>query len=489
MGTDSSERFWVALPGRGKATELTLEELREKQRRGDLPAGTLVAAFGSAEWLPPERALAQAGEREVSRPSGDGGDGGEAGPPSSAAPGVDAFEPPPDLAPTLAGTIESVEIGATLVAKPAADAPTPPPPPLAERKPRTLLVALGSALVALVVSSVVFFAWLRYGYSRGAVLEHVPPDCTRLEYVDFAAIDRSSPVKAVLSRREKSFADWLEDLDDEDGNRWKDDDGKGRTPAVRALAKHGLKPYGDVKEVAYCELREADETERIVVVGGTFRGHDLLTALREAKIRREKKVSDDRYAIKEVDGRPVLELDDERSITMATGQIAIIGKRKVVARFLTSKPVAKAYGIRDADALVRHWSGSEKLVGAERYELRGDKLVVVRTWTKGTSGAEDPKAIKERLAGVAARIRKLDGVDVLADAYENATIEVDGDEGRTEIAWSLADLAKASKTVVDADRRELKQIVETMRLAPASEFLHHVVLPGVDYFELKLSPW
>ncbi len=489
MGSDGpSERFWVAIPGRGKATELTLAELRAKQRRGDLPAGTLVAAFGSAEWLPPERALAQAGEPSASRPSLPGGaDDADAGPPSSAAHGVDAFEPPIDLAPTLAGTVESVEPTAPIVAKPVA--PEPPPLPPAERKPRTLIVALGSALVALALSSVVLFAWLRYGYSRGAVLEHVPPDCARLEYVDFAAIDQSSPVRAIRARREKSFADWLEDLDDEDGNRWKADDGKGRTPAVRALEKHGLKPYGDVKEVAYCELRESDETERLIVVGGTFRGRDLLTAIREAKLRREKKVPDDRLAIKEIDGRPVLELDDGRTITMATGQIAIIGKRKVVARFLAPRPAAKAYGIRDADALVRRWSGADKLVGDERYELRGDKLVVVRTWTKGASGADDPKAIKERLQGVAAQLRKLDGVDALADGYDDAVVRVEGDEGRTEITWSLADVAKASKALVDADRRELKELVGKLRLAPASELLHHVVLPGVDYFELKLSPW
>jgi hypothetical protein len=352
------------------------------------------------------------------------------------------------------------------------------------------VIVLASALVALLVSSVVLWGWFRYGYARGTVLEHVPTDCRRLEYVDFAAID--NVLKSQLTRRDKALRDWIEDLDDEDlFRRSQDDDAKGRASVLRKLAGLGIKPYGDVKEVALCEIKDGDETDNLVVVGGTFRGRDLPLAIREAMIRRERKVKDDRLVIEDFDGRPTLKIDDNRVLMVATGNVAMIGKRKVIARYLQSKPAARAYAIRDDEVIVRYWAPTAEGAPAtgERYMIRGGMLVSIRTWQKGANGADEVKAIKDRLNVAAARLRKLDGLDVLADAYENVDVRIVGEEGQTEISWPLKDVTKAMGTIYDADRRELRLILDGMRAAQATEFFHHAIVPGIDYFDLKLSPW
>jgi hypothetical protein len=455
---------------------MTRAELEEKKKRGDLPAGTLIARFGSKEWFDAaklDEVVAQADRNSL-----------EAPPPSSmqAAQGVDAFDVPPEIAPTIAG-----EVAPPL---PKIDAPKEAPvePDVAPKRSRTVLVALASALVAILISSTVLYAWLRYGYARGAVLEHVPNDCKRLEYVDFAGIDGSSPVKPLLAKRDKALQDWLEDLDDEDGfRRSQDDDAKGRASTARTLKRLGLRPYGDVKEVAFCELRDGDETEKLTVIGGTLRGKDLLVAIREALLHRDRKVKDEQLVIEEYDGHDVLRLDETRFITMATSQVAIIGKRKIAARYLASKPTMRTYGIRDGEVIVRRWAtGGNGLDSEERYAIKNDKLVV----TKIVVGVkEEEKAVKDRLVAAGEKLRRRDGYEVIADAYDAADVKVSGDEVRTELVWPLKDVAKATKQLVDADRGEMRAVSEAMKYAPGTEYFHHVVLPGVDYFELRLSPW
>lgn len=482
-------RFWVALPGRGKAVEMTASELADRKKRGDLPAGTLIARFGSRDWISSDKVsellAASEPDERTSRTSLTSGD---APPPSSAVQGADLFDAPPDLPPSLGGSVDAPPLPPEPSEKPLA---TPPPIAIApEPKSRTVVIVLASALVALVVASSVFWAWFRYGYARGTVLEHVPTDCRRLEYVDFAAIDAA--LKSQLVRRDKALRDWIEDLDDEDGfRRSQDDEAKGRASVLRKLESLGIKPYGDVKEIALCEIRDGEETDNLVVLGGTFRGRDLPLAIREAMIRRDRKVKDDRLAIEDFDGRPLLKIDDNRVLMVATGQVAMIGKRKTITRYLQAKPAARAYGIRDDEVIVRYWAPTADGAPAlgERYAIRGGKLVTVRTWQKGSGGVDDEKAIKDRLALAAARLRKLDGLDVLADAYDNVEVRIVGDEGQTEITWSLKDVNKAMSSIYDADRRELRQVLDAMRAAQATEFFHHAVVPGVDYFDLKLSPW
>jgi hypothetical protein len=478
-------RYWVALPGRGKAVEMTANELIDRKKRGDLPAGTLIARFGTKDWVQSDKLdelLAKAPIEDAPRASLTG----EAAPPSSAVQGADATEAPPDL-------------GASIGAEPP---PLPAPQPEADRrdtpiptaapqpKSRTVVLVLASALVALLLSAGGFWAWFRYGYARGTVLEHVPTDCRRLEYVDFAAID--NVLKAQLARRDKALRDWIEDLDDEDGfRRSQDDDAKGRGSTLRKLAGLGLKPYGDVKEIAVCEIRDGDESDNLIVVGGTFRGRDLPLAIREALIRRDRKVKDDRLTIEDFDGRPTLKLEDNKYLMIASGQVAMIGKRKTITRYLQSKPAARAYNIRDDEVIVRFWAPTTDggIATGERYSIRGGKLVSVRTWQKGTSGTDEVKAIKDRLTVAAAKLRKFDGLDVLADAYENVEVRLNGEEGQTEVSWPIKDVTKAMTSIYDADRRELRSILDAMRSAQATEFFHHAVIPGIDYFDLRLSPW
>lgn len=464
---------------------MTAAELVDRRKRGDLPAGTLLSEFGSKEWVGPEKLdelLARSAAEDPSRISM------EAPPPSSAVQGADALGAAPDLGASL-----GAEEPAPKVETKEPERPREPDaePSVEAPRSRTLVIVLASALVALFVSAGAFWAWFRYGYARATVLEHVPADCRRLEYVDFAKIDSSLAVRNHLARRDKALQDWIEDLDDEDGfRRSQDDDAKGRASAVRALRRLGLKPYGDVKEIAFCEIREGDETESLLVIGGTFRGRDLPLAVREAILRRDRKVREER-PIEEVHGRPTLKLDDNRVLMLATGQVAMIGKPKTIARFLPAKPVARAYGLRDDEVILRHWAGTtEGAAGSdERYAIRGDKLIVLRTWAKGDTGEAEVKAIKDRLLLAANRLRKLDGLDALADGYENVDVRLVGEEGHTEFVWSMKDVQKAMGAIYDSDRGEMRRIVDAMRSAQGTEFFHHAVLPGVDYFELKLSPW
>jgi len=479
-----ASRYWVSLPGRGKAVEMTAAELADRRKRGDLPAGTLISEFGSKEWVGPEKLdelFARAKRDDAERVSID------APPPSSAVQGADLVEAPPDIAPTLGGEA------------PAPKLPTPEPikapepeQSAPEARTRTLVIVLGSALVALLVSAGVFWAWFRYGYARGTVLEHVPADCRRLEYVDLAKIDGSLAVRTHLQRREKALQDWLEDLDSDDGiRRSDDDDAKGRASVVRTLRRLGIKAYGDVKEIATCEIREDDQTELLVVIGGTFRGRDVPAAVREALVRRYRKVADEKLTVDEFDGRPTLKLDENKVLMVATGQVVMIGKRKTIARYLPAKPVGRTYGVRDDEAIVRHWAPStEGGTGTdERYSIRGDKLVVVRTWVKGEAGEGEVQAIKDRMNLTANQLRKLDGLDAIADGYENVDVRLVGEEGHTELTWSMKDVQKSMGSIYDSDRRELTKIVNAMRTAQGTEFFHHAVLPGVEYFELKISPW
>ena len=65
-----------------------------------------------------------------------------------------------------------------------------------------------------------------------------------------------------------------------------------------------------------------------------------MSAWREALLHRDRKAREDKLKLDEYGGRPYLRLDEERFVTMATSQVALIGKRKVIDRFLASRSVA-----------------------------------------------------------------------------------------------------------------------------------------------------
>lgn len=482
----AAPRFWVSLPGRGKAVEMTAAELDERKRRGDLPAGTLIARFGTEEWVSTEAI-------EPLLVAARGEDEGRASvePPissSGAVEGVDAFEPPPAFAPTLIGESAAEEAG------PSAPDPAPAPPPAAaapkpEPKSRTVVLVLATAMIAMVASASVFWAWFRYGYARGSVLEHVPTDCRTLEYVDFAALDASPLVHGQLARRARALGDWAEGLDDDDKFRLSpDDDARGRVSVLRTIRRLGLEPYGDVKEMAYCAISDGGTIERITVLGGTFRGRDLVTAVREGLMRRDRKANDDRLQLTDLDGRPMLKLDDNRVLIMATGQIAMIGDRKVVSRFFGAKSTVRFYGVGDQDVLYRRWERKDGgTADEERYTLSRDKLVWVRTWA--TAPGDDVKAIRDRFAVTGDRFRKLDGFAGIADAYDNVEVKVEGSEGRSELVFPMKAATSAVTSLLDSDRKELDQQIAALKIAQGNEVFHHVMMPSVDYFDLKLSPW
>jgi hypothetical protein len=484
-------RFWVTIPGEPKAIEMTLDDLAERQRTGKLPAGTLAAKFGESDWKLIETiAEVQAAKPRAERDPGTGEvrTSMEPAPPSSSAQGVDMFDLPPSLGPTMLGSTDAA-------AKDPAAAPVPPPPPPPPPRKRRgvtrgLLAVLGLALAVVIGSGSLLCVWYRFGYSRGAVFEHLPSDCAVMEYVDFAAIDDSPAVKDIASKREKALVDWAEDLDDDEGiRRSTDEDAKGRASTLRTLKRLGLRPYGDVKEVAYCEMHDEGTVERMLVIGGSFRGKDLLTAMREGLLHRDRKRKEDKLKLDDVDGRPYLQLDEDRFATMATSQVMLVGPKKLIERYVAVRPVASKYGIRNGLALVRHWTvEGDQTTSEETFEITKQKLVLTRVAMPGNPPAE-VSATKEKLQSLAERLRKVDGLDVLADAYENADVQNEGGEVRTIVTFAMPDVAKATKALVDSDWHDLKPMIDVMRPALGAEWFHHTILPGVDYLELRVSPW
>ncbi len=488
-------RFWVTIPGEPKAVEMTLDELAERQRGGKLPAGTLAAKFGENDWKPVEtipEVVAAKPRAEGDAPPGEVRSSLEPAPPSSSAQGVDMFDVPPSLGPTLLGAPDAATKDAAS-AEAGGPVPPPPPPPPPRRSrglSKTLLAALAVVLVVILGSGSLLCVWYRFGYTHGAVFEHIPSECSVMEYVDFAGIDESSPVKDVASKREKALVDWAEDIDDEEGiRRSTDDDAKGRASTLRTLKRLGLRPYGDVKEVAYCEMHDEGEVERMLVIGGSFRGKDILTAVREGLLHRDRKRKEDKLKLEEIDGRPYLRIDEDRYATMATSQVLLVGPKKLIERYIVARPMAQKYGIKNGLAIVRHREVEGAQIGTdESFELTKQKLVLTRVVTAGNPKAE-VSSIKERLGALAERLRKTDGLDALADAYEQADVTEDDGEVRTVVTFTISDVAKATKTLVDSDWHDLKPLIEVLRPAMGSEYFQHSILPGVDYFELRVSPW
>ncbi|MBL8722305.1 MAG: hypothetical protein JNL79_40360 [Myxococcales bacterium] len=477
-----AKRVWVALPGRDAAVEMTRAELEERRKRGDLPAGTRVCPFGQKAWQPLEALAAPTAEDlEGGRTSM------EAPPPSASAAGFDPSDPVPELARTIATEL-----------------PPPLEPHLEETTPalrrvqeepraRSRWPIVVSALLLLVFgASAGVWAFLRFGYTRRAVLDHVPEGCAVFEYYDLDALDASSALRPLGDKRRKALRDWSEDLDDEDGFRRSDDeDARGRVAVLRLLEKSGLRAYGDVKEIAYCALPDDDKTEYLLVVGGTFRGKDLLDTLRQAFLHRDRRSKEDKLVLDESEGRPILKLGDpdKREIALVNGQIAMVGKHKIISRYFPSKPMARAYGVKDGDVLVRLWAGTEKKGPTEiRYRLEGDRLVLTTTWTP--SGDSDGlKKTKEQLADTADKLRGLDGFEALGDAFGAAEVVEDGSELKSIVKIPLKDYGKVVKHLFEADRRELRKVTDLLRASKAQDPLRLVVQPGVDFFELKLSPW
>lgn len=478
-----AKRVWVALPGRDAAVEMTRAELEERRKRGDLPAGTRVCPFGQKAWQPLD-ALTPPTAEDL---EGAGRSSLEPPPQSSSAAGFDPSEPVPELARTIATELPPPLDAPEPVATPAPPRVAPPKPPRA-RWPLVVsaLLVLGFALGAG------FWAFLRFGYPRRAVLDHVPEGCAVFEYYDLDALDASSALRPLGDKRRKALRDWSEDLDDDDGFRRSDDeDARGRVAVLRLLEKSGLRAYGDVKEFAYCALPDDDKTEHIVVVGGTFRGKDLLETLRQAFLHRQRKSLEDKLVLDEAEGRPILKLGDaeKREIALINGQVAIIGKHKIISRYFPSKPMARAYGVKDGDVVVRLWAGTDKKGPTElRHRLQGDQLVFTTTWTP-SGEADGLKKTKEQLADTADKLHNLEGFEPLGDAYAAAEVVEDGSELKSIVKISLKDYGKVAKHLFEADRRELRKVNDALRSTKAQDPLRLLVHPGVDFFELKLSPW
>ena len=480
-------RFWVSVPGVEKPIELSVEELAARQKAGQLPAGTLAARVGEDSWSPVEslpevRAALAADDARRS-----------VAPPSSAAPGVELFEAPPSLgmAPTLLG-----------VEQPQAP-PPPAPPPAAPPPPRRSVPALAArAWVAAVVAGALLIGagsllcvWYRYGYPRHAVLEHVPADCATLEYVDLSAIDDSAAVRTVAGRRDRALTDWSEDLDDADGIRRlpDDDEARGRAAALHALRKLGIRAYGDVKELAFCEVRDEGDAapSSLLVVGGAFRGKDVLAAIRDGIAHRDRKHPEESLKLEDVDGRQWLRIDADRWATTATSQLVLIGPRKLVERHLAGRPVAREYAVRDDEPLVQRWRADAVKGGSateERYALARGKVTFTRVAPAGAV-TDAARLETERLKALAERLRKVDGMDGLADGYANADVHQDGADLRTAITWTASDLGPVLAAMIDADARHLKPMVDALRGAPGVDFLRSALAPGVDAFGVELSPW
>lgn len=474
----TKRKFWVRRPGRGAPVEMTAAELSAAAGRGDLPAGTLVAPFGTKEWLPPERF-----DLGASPASGDDDDGASAG-----AEVVASFE--------VVGSI-----GSEQAAPPEAPDPPPPPPatvdPARVRHPRLLLSVLGIVGALFVSGAVALFAWFRLGYARGTVLEHLPADCRRFEYVDLAAIDGAAAFESIREPREAAASTWLEDLDEDDGQRPAiTAEPRGRSGALGIVRKLSLRPYGDVREVALCETREGDETARVVVIGGVFRGRDVLTAIREGLARRPPKAGAPLPPIVDEGGRRVLHLDDGQTITLVTGQVVIIAPPATTARHLSARPVARANAIDPRDLYVRRIYGrAGEVTEEERASLRGNKVAVLRTTQQRRVGAGaagdtgEAKLLRDALSTTAARFRRIDGLDAIADAYDSADLQSLGDETRLEIVFDQKALGRAARGFLDAERKGRRAYVAAVQGAPATEILKRAITPGLDAFGLELAPW
>jgi hypothetical protein len=484
-------RYWVNVPGEGKPLDLSLDDLVTRQRAGKLPAGTLAVKQGSDAWAPVDsidEVKAAMIAADEARPSN--------APPSSAAQGVDLLEAPPSLGvtPQLLGGAPPPEPPKEGAQVSAVGVPPPPPPPPPPRKSgRAFFALLAVAAAILLGSGSLLCVWYKYGYTHAAVLDYVPSDCATLEYVDFAGIDDSPALAGLASKRDRSLGDWVDDLDDEDGvhKSIDDDDAHSRGATLYALKKIGLRAYGDVREFAFCEVREEGETPTtLTVVGGNFRGKDILNAMRTAILHRDKKHTEDDLKIEDVEGRSWLRLGEDIWATTPTSQIVIMGPRKLIEKHLAARPTARAYGLKD-ELILRHAVGDAAKGGGteERWTFQKGKLVYVREAPAGTTLPDAAKTVLDGYKAFAERIRNLDGLGDIADGWSNADVKQEGDVMRTTITWTTSEATSVMKVLVDADLRELKPLAEALRGAVGADYFHDAIVPGVDAFSLRLAPW
>ncbi|GAC1353123.1 MAG: hypothetical protein NVS3B20_18100 [Polyangiales bacterium] len=485
----TTTRFWVAIPGERETVEMTAQELAERLHQQKFLAGTKVMRFDELEWRDPEAVpeVQSAIEAITSRSNAE-----NAPPLSSSAAGAEILESQPHIARSITDeafiekSAPPVPIEESPLQSEVANAEAP-------NSRRTAIVAVALAGVLLSVGSVAVFAWVRFGYSHGQVLEHIPPDCARLTYVDFAAIDQSLAARAIAKKRERTLIDWAEDLDDAEGiKRSTDDDARGRAATLATLDKLGVRPYHTVAELAHCTIHDDESVDDLWVIGGTFRGKNLLAAIREALVHRRhrsKSAKDDDLVLEESGGRTFLHLERDRYLTMATPQVALIGLKKTILRFTSSRPTSHNYGLREADAIVELWEPTDKK-GAieERYTVFADRVVVTRTWANG-DGSDEINVAQQRFKSSAERLRRNRGLDALADAYDTASVKLEGAELKSDITFRMNDLSSVAKVIVDADRREMKDIVDALHAAPGTDYLQYAVIPSIDYFGLRLTPW
>ena len=505
-------RFWVKIPGQDKPIELTLEELADRQRGGKLAAGTIAARFGETAWHPvesiedlkqapppePAPGLLDAASDAPVRETAPTMPADDAAPPSISAAGAELFDEPLGASPTIAGVTAGQGPGASLSTVLATGAIPPPPPPPRPRRgfnvSRALIAALAAAAVVVISGGALLCAWYRLGYTHGAVFEHLPDDCAVFEYVDFAAIDGSSAVSAVADKRDAGLSDWDDDLDDGEGIRPADgDDGKGRAATLRALKKAGLRPYGDVKEVAFCEVHDESSTETLLVIGGSFRGKDLLSAMRSALLHRDRKAREERLKLDEMDGHASLRLEgnggEDRYAVMATSQVVMIGPKRLIERQLASHSASRAYAVREGEVIVRHLDADASGKGPieERYSLSKTQLTFTRIFPGGEADVVTTTSLYKAYGD---KVRNIDSLTLLADGYASAQVtHDDGPDVKVEVTWPIGDLAKTVRALLDTDAHHLAPSIDALKGMPGAEYVHHALLPGVDYLELRLRPW
>jgi hypothetical protein len=381
-------------------------------------------------------------------------------------------------------------------AKGAAQAPPKPAAPPRKRGLTPALIAM-LAVVGVVIlgSGSLVCVWYRFGYSHGAVFEHLPPDCDEMRYIDFASIGDSAAVKPLASKREKSLVGWAEDQDDDEGiRRSLDEDAKGRAATLRTLDKLGLRPYADVKEVAFCAIHEdGGKTETMFAIGGSFRGKDLLSVVREGLLHRDRRHKEDKLKIDDIDGRPYLKLDEDQFATMAGSQVLLLGPKKLIEKYVPVKPVAREYAMHDGEVLVHRevGDGDKPKTLDERIALTTAKLTYTRVTsaTSASSGEADVKAIKDRLQTLSPKLEKVDGLEALVDGYDNADVIVESDEVRLVVSWPMKDVSEVTKAFIESDWHDLKPMIELVKQAPGIDFYRAVVAPSADVFDLRLSPW
>jgi hypothetical protein len=502
-------RYWLTLPGRSAPIEVTAVELADKRARGELPAGTLVAPVGEASWRPLDDVVA-----ELPAAGASADDDRLGAPLSRSASGYALLDAPAfaatmlgdegEAATSMHGSIEgSIEgsIGGSIggstegagstahgVAN-AAHAPTvvgaTAPSGGASRSRALAFGLVGAGIAGL--SAIAIWLFAHSGYSRGTVLSHVPDDCRRLTYVDFAGIDALAAVSSSTERRNGRLMDWAEDADEQGGFRHgKGDDARGKTAALRALAEAGVHPFGDVREVALCELRGDDGPETVRAIGGSFGGVRWLTALGDALSRRTHKAVEDKLSVGEIDGHPALTLADGQVVVLATSDVALMGKKKTVLPLIKPHSVARIYGVSEVDLVVRREGGDAP---TERHTRRdGDGVRYV--WSIGSGKADQNETrMRDELKRAAARLRKSAALDTWTDGYDAPEITRESDGVRASLHWPTKDVAAAFRKLADADYRELGAMRDGLDGSEASDLLRMALTPGVDAFEINVGPF